>query len=203
MCLGDAAKHSLEKFLPFRPFFFVRIKKNSKKKTEKQGLYWLRATGGFPFNTSLCQQSDSLVYHGAIRRHWEPKSFFRLFFLIFRLDPLVRVCTHTHTHTMSVKKPKQQQTQTHKSPAGSRLSLSIKISKRRRPATTRPALDAQTTKENVLFWVSFDSSNNFNRTGVVPIKQLRLAVQLWIDESIDHHVVLSSRSNQRLMMKNK
>jgi hypothetical protein len=135
----------VERIPPVSSLLFCKDKKEKRNKTTR--LYWLRATGGFPFNTSLCQQSDSLVYHGAIRRHWEPKSFFRLF-VFFRLDPLVRVCT-VHTHNEREKKPKQQQTQTHKSPAGQSVVSFDQNLEATTTATTRHALDAQTT-ENVL-----------------------------------------------------
>lgn len=48
----------------------------------------LCATGGlFPFNTSLCQQSDSLIYHGATDIGAKRKrKFLVLFFLISRLS---------------------------------------------------------------------------------------------------------------------
>jgi hypothetical protein len=50
---------------------------------------------------------------------------------------------------MSVKKPKQQQTQTHKSPAGQSVVSFDQNLEATTTATTRHALDAQTT-ENVL-----------------------------------------------------
>jgi hypothetical protein len=69
-------------------------------------------------------------------------------FVFFRLDPLVRVCT-VHTHNEREKKPKQQQTQTHKSPAGQSVVSFDQNLEATTTATTRHALDAQTT-ENVL-----------------------------------------------------
>jgi phytoene/squalene synthetase len=61
---------------------------------------------------------------------------------------------------MSVNKPKQQQKQTHKSPAGQSVVSFDQNLEATTTATTRHALDAQTT-ENVLSGFSFDSSNNF------------------------------------------